>query len=691
MSNSSNSTSATGANPSTRKDGAILQFQGGGDYAAMEAQIIKAMREQGTSRCRITITRAYEYGSALPASSIRILQLQPATEINDPLCCRIIETKLASAPAYKALSYVWGSDVKPCKITCDGGRTLPITTNLDAALRNLRSENDELLLWADSVCINQKDVDEVNTQVRMMGDIYRNASCVAIWLGDWEDYGNWDVEKAFNYLTFLLKDMPFFEEVRDAQGPISFGDGARLKVHMIAQQHEADFGEFEKLFRRPWFSRAWTYQESAVAKEKEFYCGPVKIPGIAIQTVVDRVLTIYKATGNNMYSSFYDTRIQSMFFHGFYQMGYDWKELDDLLNLRSGGGSSKPSDIVYSLIGVSTDYWRSVIHPDYRKPFQEVYAETMIEIIRKRGNLNILSAIHLTARYQKSPELPSWTPDWRQYHEPCFRLTHSGTKSEDFRTFAASGSSKPKAALNLDPLQLTLHGVVLDTISDKATQPSLVGHWRWVTENLLAGVLPKTYKFTGEPIDEVLIKVTSNDMTQDKKRFDSASMSALHKEIEDYGSAYALPPWRPTDPYHILDMSKVLNLRPGLTAPSRSKTLYLGDKTSTGIVITEFHSGYPDAYLMMTHRGIIGTISSVAEPGDVIMVPVGGQVPIVLRPVGDKFTFQGECYCHGFMDGEAFIEARRKVDKTFDGDDVSWLERLHEESILFPMDEFVLV
>jgi hypothetical protein len=43
------------------------------------------------------------------------------------------------------------------------------------------------------------------------------------------------------------------------------------------------------------------------------------------------------------------------------------------------------------------------------------------------------------------------------------------------------------------------------------------------------------------------------------------------------------------------------------------------------------------------------------------------------------------------MDGEAFIEARRKVDKTFDGDDVSWLERLHKESILFPMDEFVLV
>jgi hypothetical protein len=38
-------------------------------------------------------------------------------------------------------------------------------------------------LWVDVPCINQTDIDERNTQVGMMGDIYANADTVIIWLG----------------------------------------------------------------------------------------------------------------------------------------------------------------------------------------------------------------------------------------------------------------------------------------------------------------------------------------------------------------------------------------------------------------------------------------------------------------------------------------------------------------------------
>jgi hypothetical protein len=44
----------------------------------------------------------------------------------------------------------------------------------------------------------------------------------------------------------------------------------------------------------------------------------------------------------------------------------------------------------------------------------------------------------------------------------------------------------------------------------------------------------------------------------------------------------------------------------------------------------------------------------------------------------DQYTIIGECFLRGFMDGEAFIQARMDADPGYDGIDTSWLQRLHE-------------
>ena len=42
------------------------------------------------------------------------------------------------------------------------------------------------------------------------------------------------------------------------------------------------------------------------------------------------------------------------------------------------------------------------------------------------------------------------------------------------------------------------------------------------------------------------------------------------------------------------------------------------------------------------------------EPGDLICVLLGSQVPFVLRRLVDEcYVLVGKCYCHGVMDGEA--------------------------------------
>lgn len=55
--------------------------------------------------------------------------------------------------------------------------------NLHAALCGLRDDTDDVVLWVDWLCINQKNTEERTHQVGMMRDIYTNSSEVIIWLG----------------------------------------------------------------------------------------------------------------------------------------------------------------------------------------------------------------------------------------------------------------------------------------------------------------------------------------------------------------------------------------------------------------------------------------------------------------------------------------------------------------------------
>ena len=88
-------------------------------------------------------------------------------------------------PIYEALSYVWGTTENPVEIKVgpSGSETLAITQNLAIALPYLRHEKHFRTLWIDALCINQQNLHERSSQVKMMGDIYRLADRVVVWLG----------------------------------------------------------------------------------------------------------------------------------------------------------------------------------------------------------------------------------------------------------------------------------------------------------------------------------------------------------------------------------------------------------------------------------------------------------------------------------------------------------------------------
>ena len=124
------------------------------------------------------------------SQEIRLLRITSAGFDETVSCTSFIQSlREPSFQSFNALSYVWGDANDTVPMIIDGYMK-PVTRNLDIALRHLRDPRNKcvsgsmtLPLWIDAVCIDQKDIDERNHQVRLMKYIYGLADRVLIWLG----------------------------------------------------------------------------------------------------------------------------------------------------------------------------------------------------------------------------------------------------------------------------------------------------------------------------------------------------------------------------------------------------------------------------------------------------------------------------------------------------------------------------
>lgn len=173
---------------------------------------------------------------ALPDSKhIRFIKLAPALRSTDPL-----HVTFLSAPYYKlagqyeALSYTWGDPKLAFPVFLSNGCHVLVTKNLNRALRRVRLEYAERLLWVDGICINQSDAKEKAIQIPLMVNIFRGAEKVLAWLGDGDQY---NVEKVMQQLGY------------------NFQHRARALRKTIPQDHLLE------LLHLSWFNRRWIVQE----------------------------------------------------------------------------------------------------------------------------------------------------------------------------------------------------------------------------------------------------------------------------------------------------------------------------------------------------------------------------------------------------------------------------------------------
>ncbi len=120
----------------------------------------------------------------LPPDSIRILEFTYIDPARGELHSRLSCTQLSAEPEYIALSYAWGSGPRNKSVIISDAFVVPVTETLFNTLRELLWCTTKLLVWVDQICINQKDEVEKQQQICLMGQIYRQAHQVVVWLGD---------------------------------------------------------------------------------------------------------------------------------------------------------------------------------------------------------------------------------------------------------------------------------------------------------------------------------------------------------------------------------------------------------------------------------------------------------------------------------------------------------------------------
>jgi hypothetical protein len=125
----------------------------------------------------MTTPDLYTYRPLRPGF-IRILELRKS----DSLKIVLRDVHLHSPPAYEALSYTWDGQQPNRPLKCDG-KVLYVTENCQAALKKLQQRKNGGF-WIDSICIDQTSGSEKNVQVPLMGEIYKKARRVLVWLGE---------------------------------------------------------------------------------------------------------------------------------------------------------------------------------------------------------------------------------------------------------------------------------------------------------------------------------------------------------------------------------------------------------------------------------------------------------------------------------------------------------------------------
>ena len=285
---------------------------------------------------------------------------------------------------YEALSYSWGGHFVLRRVISANRRRLVVTDSVFNALRELRSPVSKRRVWIDAVCINQKDVAERNHQINQMGDIYRNAQSVVVWLGKAPIH--------FDYALDLIHEFAHLEST-GSQTPKEPDNDAWKKP-------------LRDLMARRWWARVWVVQEVVLNDNVEVHIGSSSIPWETLVTFVrfasrsnllpldDKVLNFATQV----------TELKRL------APGNPQPKLIDLALRFRNRIAGRPEDKLFGLLGLLHSTVEANPNPEERISAPEVFVNFAASNIQRIGDLSVM----MLAESRSSLDC-SWAVDWAKW------------------------------------------------------------------------------------------------------------------------------------------------------------------------------------------------------------------------------------------------------------------------------------
>jgi hypothetical protein len=568
----------------------------------------------------------YRYNSLPQDGHFRYLVLQPGVG-DESLQCNLHIASL-SEEDFEAISYVWGNPTRDQEIICDG-HTMKITQNLSEVLRRVRLPEIPRRLWADSICINQDDLEEKGHQVAIMGQIYSAAKRVVIYVGS-------DKEEHGPRLCSLLDDVnTMIDDIckRIDMSWDSFpypGEDDLIPV-------DARWESMYHLLGENWFNRGWVVREVAVAQDGQVIWGQSDFTWRhfmhAYVWLVRRATRLYYAAkiqtnSNNLHLNTFENRHKS--FAQAFPSETTWipQSLLDDLDSAKELQLSDPRDRLYAFMELSQDSRHPItIRPDYDASHLEIYQQFAVQYIQSSTSTEILDYVTYEAGTTDF-DVPSWVPHWdvRRYS-----IVSQISSSE-----AAPLSSRDESVcepLVISDATLKVRGVVLDTVVytsdvfdyDLMTSGTISKLWKAVRTMTEESQSPYS---AFQRIDAVL-----NTLSCGRRRGGwfqwRQARAAFVRETQLRNDVVDRPQ------------------RPDLPATARG-----GDSIVYFNIMKEFLSVRRFTF---TSRGYMGLAPAITEVGDTCGIVFGCKFPCILRRTnqGQSYKFLRSIFLRGKQAYEA--------------------------------------
>ncbi|KAL9592915.1 MAG: hypothetical protein Q9179_006251 [Wetmoreana sp. 5 TL-2023] len=596
------------------------------------------------------------------------LKKETSAEAN-AIDCELLVQPLADAPEYEALSYTWGSTTQdwpirihtkqPVGLSSPTSRTdiVLVTKHLHAAILRLRQPIVALLVWIDQLCIDQNDIAERNAQVRLMAEIYRRAKRTVVWLGEGtiltEDEEA--IKNAANRMSFrpvvheysVVEDQVILKEL--------IGFRAASEVLYVGNRRRQAFAE---LLNRPWFTRAWVFQEVVVAKRGVVLCGTLELDlevfinlldgicEIDLQDVGEEKSIMHASKGYKPMFAIREARFEER--HGLSSP----RKSKWLSTLWQGMGNLKATDErdkVYAFLAFADSEQEARIAPSYEKPVESVYTDAAFRSIRKVGSLDVLElAIKNGA---SSIPLPSWTPDFSNPLPSLPFMTHN-VGSTEFK--ASRGLPYPfLTALTPESGKLDVSGHVISTV--KSMSPKGIPDYKPFTTLHDSTRLADLTTWVSSQIQPV-------NQSQDSKRdLETRILRTLLAEGAgrddtpanlNYDASLALEVYQNESMLLRYEAKGMFRDKPSRTLDGqvlwdqRAQNRYRRWMTTISEIMDH------KRFLLSEHNDF-GLAYEAMREGDLICILFGSKTPTILRRVSDTcHRFIAQCYIDGWMRGE---------------------------------------